>query len=173
MDTFYTADEKYLQAIEELNYGELPKALNLFNAILSIDPEYARAYHHLGCLYQDHFKNYQTAGYYFKKCIDLDPAFPDAYFHYLRLLVVLKMHQPICNVSEKALLVPGVCKADIYEILGNYAEERQDFDEAKAHYHNAVLATANQTEHSNLQEHIKRISAKQEAKKTMIYAYQV
>jgi len=27
MDILYTVEEKYLQAVEELNYGELPKAL--------------------------------------------------------------------------------------------------------------------------------------------------
>ena len=69
MDILYTVEEKYLQATEELNYGELPKALHLFNEIINADPEYARAYYQLGCFYHYQFKNYQTAGYYYKKCI--------------------------------------------------------------------------------------------------------
>lgn len=89
MEFLYTMDEKYLQAIEELYYGELPKAMHLFNEIVQADPEYARAHYQLGSCYFYQFKNYQTAGYYYKKCIELEPAFPDVYEHYLKLLMVL------------------------------------------------------------------------------------
>lgn len=33
MDILYTVDEKYLQAVEELYYGELPKALHFFTRL--------------------------------------------------------------------------------------------------------------------------------------------
>lgn len=44
MDTYYTIDEKYLQAVEEYQYGESPKSLQLLNEIIAADPLYARAY---------------------------------------------------------------------------------------------------------------------------------
>ncbi|WP_316792353.1 hypothetical protein [Pedobacter frigoris] len=172
MDILYTVDEKYLQAIEELNYGELPKALHFFNEVINIDPDYARAYYQLGCCYYYQFKNYQTAGYYFKKCIDLEAGFPDVYVHYLKLLVTLKMQKSIKHTAETALKIPGVCKADIYEVLGSYAEEQQDFAGAKEQYKLAALAAASQSDHSNFKDHLKRISDKQEAKRNITYAYQ-
>ena len=70
MDILYTVEEKYLQAVEELNYGELPKALHLFHEIVNAEPAYARAYYQLGSIYHYHFKNFQSAGYYYKKCIE-------------------------------------------------------------------------------------------------------
>lgn len=171
MEILYTVDEKYLQGIEELSFGELPKALHLFNEIIDTDPNYARAHYQLGYCYFYEFKNYQTAGYHFKKCIDLDPSFPDSYIDYLKLLVILKMHKTIFLTAEKAFLIPGVPVIELYELLGNYAEQQQDFVAAKEQYEKAALATTNQAEYENFQNHIKRISAKQQSKEKVVYAY--
>jgi hypothetical protein len=82
------------------------------------------------------------------------------------------MHKLAQNIAEKALTVPGVCKAHIYESLGLNAEELQDFTTAKEQYKRAVLATASQTEHELFQDHLKRIKDKQNANRNMVYAYQ-
>jgi tetratricopeptide (TPR) repeat protein len=169
MDVLYTVDEKYLQAIEELYYGELPKALHLFNEVLSADPEYARAYYQLGSCYFYQFKNYQTAGYYYKQCISLEAEFPDVYEHYLKLLITLKMDRSVEEVAQKALRVPGVCKARIYEYLGLYAEEQQNFAKAKQQYRLAALATAVPAEHNLFQDHLERIGKKQDTNRAVIY----
>lgn len=171
MDILYTADEKYLQAIEELSYGELPKALHYFNALIEADPTYARAYYQLGCFYQYRFKNYRSAGYYYKECILLDADFPDVYAEYLTILITLKMHKLVQQVAETALHVPGVDKARIYELLGLYAEESQNFELAKTHYKAAELNTACQTERESFQKHLTRISDKQSTSKNVIYVY--
>lgn len=172
MDILYTVDEKYLQGIEELHYGELPKALHLFNEIINIDPGYARAYYQLGCFYYYQFKNYQTAGFYFKKCIALEAEFPDVYTDYLKLLVTLKMYKSVELIAEKALHVPGVSKAEIYGQLGLNAEMQHDFVLAKEKYKLALLATDSDTDHVLFKDHLKRVDDKLHAKKSMVYAYQ-
>jgi len=168
MDFLYNADEKYLQALEELRYGELPKALYYFNAIVDADPANARACFQLGWLYFYKFKNYQTAGYYFKQCLEIDPLFPDAYVHYLKLLITLNMHKTINATAEKALSIPGVCEACIYEQLGNYHEKLQEFKEAKQYYQKAELAATDKDEHNSLGDDIKRVLAKQKTKKKLL-----
>jgi tetratricopeptide (TPR) repeat protein len=172
MDILYTVDEKYLQAIEELYYGELPKALHLFNEIINSDADYARAHYQLGSIYHYHFKNYQSAGYHYKQAVALDPAFPDVYDHYLKLVVTLKMHKLVQHIADQALVVPGVCKADIYEKLGLYAEEQQDFTEALKQYKKAEQATLSESELNLYQAHVKRVDGKQKSNQQMIYAYQ-
>lgn len=172
MDILYTVDEKYLQAIEELRYGELPKALRLFNEIIIADPNYARAHYQLGCIHQYELKDFQTAGYYYKKCMDLESAFPDVYEHYLKLIITLAMHKTIQQVAEKALTVPGVRKANIYESLGLYAEEQQDLPTAAGYYKKAADIAANEDDHNLYHGHLKRINVKKQAKQNMIYAYQ-
>ncbi|TDQ06229.1 tetratricopeptide repeat protein [Pedobacter metabolipauper] len=171
MEILYTVDEKYLQAVDELTFGELPKSLHLFNEIIDIDPNYARAHYQLGYCYFYEFKNYQTAGYHFKKCVDLDPVFPDSYVDYLKLLVTLKMDKAISTTAEKALLVPGVALGEVHELLGKYAEQQQDFVAAKEHFEKAILVTTDQTEYGTFQDHIKRISAKQNSKAKIMYTY--
>jgi tetratricopeptide (TPR) repeat protein len=171
MDILYTVDEKYLQAVEELHYGELPKALHFFNEIINTDPDYARAYYQLGSCYYYQFKNYQTAGFYFKKCIELDVAFPEVYEHHLKLLITLKMHKSVQQLAEKALGVPGVCKATIYESLGLYAEENQNLDLAREQYKLAAMATSCQTDHTLYEEHLKRIKNKLKANNRILYTY--
>jgi len=172
MDFLYTIDEKYLQAIEELYYGELPKAMHFFNEIVNADPTYARAYYQLGSCYYYQFKNYQTAGYYYKKCIELEPSFPDVYEHYLKLLIVLKMNKSVEQVAQQALKVHGVRQDLIYENLGLYAEEQQDYSQAKAYFQKASLIAPSTQIHSHLKEHLERITDKQKAKQQMVYAYQ-
>ena len=87
MDIYLTIEEKYLQALDELWYGEPPKALQLLNEIIANDPLYARAHYQLGKIYYYEISDYLAAGYHFKTCAELEPQFPDVYFHYLRLLL--------------------------------------------------------------------------------------
>lgn len=172
MDIYTTVEEKYLQAVEELQWGELPKALQYFNEIVAFDATYARAYFHLGNIYHYHFKNYQTAGYYYKTCVELDNAFPDVYECYLKLVITLKMHKLVKQLAEKALSVPGVCEARIYENLGLSAEQQQNFAEASSHFKKAALLNADQNEETLLQEHQKRVENKMNSEKAMIYNLQ-
>jgi tetratricopeptide (TPR) repeat protein len=172
MDIYTTVEEKYLQAVEELQWGELPKALQYFNEIIAFDPDYARAYFHLGTIYHYNFKNYQTAGYYYKKCVELESEFPDVYEYYLKLAMTLKMHKLVKQIAEKALSIAGVCEARIYESLGLHAEHLQNFAEANSYFKKAELLNANQEEQTLFQEHQKRIKNKINSEKAMIYDLQ-
>lgn len=172
MDIYTTVEEKYLQAVEELHWGELPKALQYFNEIIVFDPDYARAYYQLGELYQTHFKDYKTAGYYFKRCIEIEADFPDVYEPYLKLVITLKLHKLVKQVAEKALNIAGVCEAHIYESLGLHAEQQQNFVEAAGYFKKAELFNAAQDEQSLLQEHQNRIKNKMNSTKAMIYDLQ-
>src|ERR1700748_406693 len=102
MDTYYTLEEKYLQAADELRWGETPKALHILNEIINLDPFYARAHFLLGKIQYYQMKDYQTAGYHFKTCVELEPLFPDIYFHYLQLVVFLNMEKLVYSIFNKA-----------------------------------------------------------------------
>lgn len=172
MDIFTTVEDKYLQAIEELNWGELPKAHQYFNELIAFDPEYARAYYQLGNFNHYHFKNYQSAGYYYKRCIEIDADFPEVYEPYLKLVITLKLHKLIKQVAAQALTVPGVCEANIYESLGLYSERQQDFKSAESYFKKAEMFNAIQDMHSVFIAHQNRIKSKINSTKTMIYDLQ-
>jgi len=172
MDILYTVEEKYLQAMEELNYGETPKALYLLREIIKEDDTYGRAYYSIGVIYHYYLKDYNAAGYYYKTSMVLEMQIPDLYEDYLKLLVILQLHKTIAQVAELALKVPGVNLTAIYETLGLYEEQRQDFALAKQHYQKAALLAVVDKEHNLLQDHLKRVSTKIKAKQQMVYAYE-
>jgi len=172
MDILYTVEEKYLQAMEELNYGETPKALHLLRAIIAEDENYARAHYSIGVIYHYYLKDFQAAGYYYKTSLTLDANFPDVYEDYLKLLVNLQLHKTIVQVAEAAMKTAGVNLSAIYETLGLYEEQRQDFVLAKQHYEKAALVAVIDKQHSLLQDHLRRIGTKIKAKQKMVYAYE-
>lgn len=172
MDILYTVEEKYLQAIEELNYGETPKALHLLRDIITIDETYARAYYSIGVIYHYYLKDYQAAGYYYKTSMSLETQIPDLYEDYLKLLVTLQLHKTIAQVATMALKVPGVNLTAIYETLGLYEEQRQNFVLAKQYYQKAVLIAVVDKEHTLLLDHLKSVGTKIKAKQQMVYAYE-
>jgi tetratricopeptide (TPR) repeat protein len=162
MDTYYTIDEKFLQAVEEYQYGETPKSLQLLNEIVAAEPLYARAYYQLGLIYYYQLKDYQQAGYCFKTCAELEPAFPDVYVHYLRLLSFLNMDKALDTASTKALQTPGVDHCNVYILLGKQAEKSRKLASARAYYEQAYSSATRKTSMEYIEQSIQRLDAKQQ-----------
>jgi tetratricopeptide (TPR) repeat protein len=171
MDIYYTIDEKYLQAVEEYQYGESPKSLQLLNEIIAADPLYARAYFQLGLIYYYELKDYQQAGYCFKTCNELEPAFPDVYEHYIHLLAFLNMDKNLNTIKAKALQTPGVDYATIWNMLGEYAEKNKDLTQARKCYEEAFAVVTINKEMDDIEESIKRVAIKQQ--RTAPYFYSI
>jgi len=170
MNTYYTTDEKYLKAVEKYYYGKTPKSLQLLNDIIAADPQYARAYFQLGKIYFYELKDYQQAGYCFKTCNELDAAFPDVYYHYMRLLSFLNMTKTMNSVKEKALQTPGVEHAGIWEILALNAEKNNDLALARSCYEKAFEIVTSSKRMENIQDGLNRIEEKQQRKKAYLYS---
>ncbi|GAA4333640.1 hypothetical protein GCM10023149_40530 [Mucilaginibacter gynuensis] len=171
MDTFYSVDEKYLQAVDELAYGERPMGLRLLTEIINNDPTYAKAHYQLGKIYYYEVHDYQTAGYHFKTCIDLEPTFPNAYYHYMRLLVFLNMKTQVIKVKEKALTVPGVSAASIYKVSGLFQEKNKNWAAALADYRTAFMEVTDKQQKIDIEEAIERVKSKIQQKQA--YTYEV
>jgi tetratricopeptide (TPR) repeat protein len=169
MDTYYTIEEKYLKAVDKLNYGSTPKSLRMLNDIINTEPTYARAHYQLGLIYYYNMQDYQTAGYHLKLCTELEPAFPDVYEHYLGLLVFLNKGNMLEMVSANALQVPGVDHADVYRLLGMFAEKSNKWAEAAGFYRKALLSARMKKQMEDLQENIERIELK--IRSVSAYAY--
>lgn len=169
MDTYYTIEEKYLQAVDELTYGETPKALNLLNELITNDPLYARAHFQIGKIYYYDLKDYQTAGYHFKTCMEIDPLFSENYSHYLSLVVFLKMDKQVKHVATAALDTPGVNPSSIYELLGLYAEKNKDWNKALKAYRDAYMEATTKEQLESTEESIDRVKLKM--RQGIVYQY--
>ncbi|MEN0054194.1 MAG: hypothetical protein AAGC65_11020 [Mucilaginibacter sp.] len=171
MDAYYTIEEKYLRAVDKLSYGKTTKGLKLLNEIISNDPLYARAHHRLGMIYYYEIKDYQTAGYHFKTCMELEPSFPDNYTDYLDLLVFLNMEKSVHNVSVKALNTPGADTAGIYDLLGLFYEKNKQWTKALDAYQKAFMEVTQNAEKADIELSLKRVRSKMQ--QTQAYNYHV
>ncbi len=171
MDTYYTIEEKYLQAVDKISYGKTPKALKLLNEIISNDPLYARAHHQLGMIYYYEIKDYQTAGYHFKTCMELEPKFPDNYVHYLDLLVFLNMEKSVDAISAKALSTQGIDTAGIYDLLGLFYEKNKNWAAALVNYQKAFMEVTDNKDKADIELSLKRVRSKM--KQTQAYTYHI
>ena len=171
MDIYLTIEEKYLQAVDELSYGTTPKALQLLNAIIADEPFYARAHYQLGKIYYYEINDYQTAGYHFKTCVELEPSFPNVYYHYLDLLVFLDMEKQVRLVIAKALMVAGINAACIYNLKALHAEKKKEWKTSLEAYRKAFLEATSKYEKGNIEESIERVKAKK--RQTKKYNYEL
>jgi len=171
MDTYYTIEEKYLQAVEEMNYGEAPKSLKLLNEILSDEPLYVRAHFQIGKLYYYDLKDYKAAGYHFKLCTELEPSFPDVYYHYIKLLGFLNMDKQLTVVANNALKIAGVYTASVYNQMGLSCENGRKWNQAIAFYNEALMQVTDKHLKDELEENLERIKFKMN--KSKVYNYQI
>ncbi|WP_295655432.1 hypothetical protein [uncultured Mucilaginibacter sp.] len=169
MDTYYSIEEKYLHAVEELSYGDTPLSLKLLNEILAEDPLFARAHYKIGVLYYYNLCDYQAAGYHFKLCTELDAFFPDVYFHYISLLVFLNMERQVNLVAQKAVTIPGVYVSAIYNLVGLCAENNCKLNEALNWYEKGLMLVTNKDKKDDIEENISRIKFKMERNKAYTY----
>ncbi len=169
MDTYFTIEEKYLQAVDEVTYGELPKALQLLKEIIENDPFYARAHFQLGKIYYYKIGDYQNAGYHFKTCMEIEPSFPDVYFDYMALVVFLNMEKQVYLVAVKALTIPGVVVADIYDYLGLFYEQNKNWNLALAEYRKAHAEVTYKRLKDEIEESISRVKEKLQLAKAYQY----
>jgi tetratricopeptide (TPR) repeat protein len=171
MDNYFTIEQKYLCAVEEVNFGEGAKGLQLLSQIIDDDPLYARAHHQLGRVYYYNIQDYQAAGFHFKTCMELEPSFPDNYFHYLSLVVFLNMAAQVKTVAAKALEVPGVCESEIHNLLGLFAEQRKDWTNALNAYRDAYTAVIRKEDRDEIAESISRV--KEKINDNKVYRYEL
>jgi len=146
--------------MEEINYREPATGMKLLKEIVDNEPLYARAYFQLGKLYYYNLNDYQAAGYYFKTCMDLEPSFPDNYAHYLDLAGFLGMGKLVKSIAEKALEIPGVDVAEIYRLLGLFAEKSKDSYTALSHYQRAYAEVTCKDGSDDIKESIDRVKGK-------------
>jgi len=92
---------------------EPDKAIEIYNNILAIEPQFTFALYNLGYIYLVYFKEYETAAGYFTQAVELDPNNYEAYYN------------------------RGYC----YELLGNKSEARIEYQkslELKPNYELAI-----------------------------------
>ncbi len=141
MDHLTKLEELLDQANLDIKEGRYDEATNKLEKILDIDPNFGKAYNHLGYLYEVKFKEYEKGETLYKLCLEKSPMYPAVYYNYAILLSTLNKWDELKELLDTAVNIPGITKSTIYNEYGIMYEQQGKLDEAIEHYRKAALST--------------------------------
>ncbi len=158
---FDTPDAYFFEADQLINANEVNKAYALLKECITKFPDYGKAYNHLGFIYETKYRNPEKAEPLYQKCMELSPQYPAVYLNYCVLLSTLERYEDLVALLEKALEVPGMNKAKIYNEYAIMHEVRGNYNSAIEYYQKAIKFSFVATNIKSYESSIERIKEKQ------------
>jgi tetratricopeptide (TPR) repeat protein len=162
MDHLTQLEELLYQANLDIKDGFFEEATNKLERIINIDPNFGKAYNHLGYLYEVKFKEYEKGETLYKLCLEKSPNYPAVYYNYAILLSTLEKYDELKELLDKAIAVPGITKATLYNEYGIMYEQQGLFEKAITYYKKCGLSTLDKNVLTRVQDSIERCKLKQE-----------
>ena len=162
MDHLTKLEEMLDSANSDIKNGLYEKAENTLEQIINLDPNFGKAYNHLGFLYETKFKEFEKGETLYKLCLEKSPLYPAIYYNYSVLLSTLGKHAELKELLDRALNIPGVAKATIYNEYAIMYEQQGKLDEAIEQYRLAAMQTLDQGTLDRAKASIARCKSKKE-----------
>ncbi|NNJ81633.1 MAG: tetratricopeptide repeat protein [Flavobacteriaceae bacterium] len=162
MEHLTKLEELLDQANLNIKDGLYDEATNKLEKILDMDPNFGKAYNHLGYLYEVKFKEYEKGETLYKLCLEKSPMYPAVYYNYSILLSTLGKWDDLKNLLDKAINVPGITKSTIWNEYAIMYEQQGKLDEAIEHYRKAALNTLDKAVLERAKSSIERCQMKKE-----------
>lgn len=162
MDHLTKLEEMLDQANLDIKNGLYDEATNKLEKIIDIDPNFGKAYNHLGYLYEVKFKEYEKGETLYKLCLEKSPMYPAVYYNYSILLSTLGKWDNLKELLDKAINIPGVTKSTIWNEYAIMFEQQGKLDEAIEHFRKAALSTLDQKVLERAKASIDRCKAKKD-----------
>jgi len=139
MDHLTKLEEMLNSASLEIKNGKYDAASNILEEMISIDPNFGKAYNHLAFLYDTKFKEYEKAETLYKLCIEKSPLYPAVYYNYAVMLSTLGKYTELSEILDQAINIPGTNKSSIYTEYGIMHEQKGELDKAMDYYKKAGI----------------------------------
>lgn len=162
MDHLTKLEEMLDQANLQIKNGKYEDASNILEKMIDIDPNFGKAYNHLGYLYEVKFKEYEKGETLYKLCLEKSPMYPSVYYNYAILLSTLNKWDELKALLDKAVNIPGITLATIYNEYAIMFEQQGKLDEAIEHYKKAGMRTLDKAVLDRAKTSIERCKAKKE-----------
>ena len=162
MDRLTKLEELLDRANSDIKNGAYDEATNKLEKILDIDPDFGKAYNHLGYLYEVKFKEYEKGETLYKLCLEKSPMYPAVYYNYAVLLSTLGKYDDLKELLDTAITIPGVNKSTMYNEYGIMYEQLGKFDEAISYYKKAALQTLDKNVLNRAKDSIERCQLKKD-----------
>lgn len=141
MDHLTKLEEMLDEANLEIKNGKYEDASNILEKIIDIDPNFGKAYNHLGYLYEVKFKEYEKGETLYRLCIEKSPMYPSVYYNYSVLLSTLGKWDELKTLLDNAINIPGIIKATIYNEYAIMHEQQGELDKAIDYFRKAGMDT--------------------------------
>ena len=162
MDHLTKMEELLDQANLDIKEGRYDDATNKLEKIIDMDPNFGKAYNHLGYLYEVKFKEYEKGETLYKLCLEKTPMYPSVYYNYAILLSTLGKYDELKDLLDRAINVPGITKSTILNEYAIMFEQQGKLDEAIDHYRQAGLSTLDKGVLDRAKTSIERCKSKKE-----------
>jgi tetratricopeptide (TPR) repeat protein len=143
------------------------EAVELLLKILQCNPQFGKAYNHLGYVYEIDYADYTHAEEYYKKAMQYEPNYNPPYTHYARLLSTCKRFDELKAHLDIALTIPTVPNEEIYLEYALMYEMQQNPETAINYYIKAAMTTLKTNRIPFCQESIARCQTKLELKNSL------
>jgi tetratricopeptide (TPR) repeat protein len=160
MGANYKLEELFIQADQDIRDGYLAEAAKKLESIIADDPDFGKAYNHLGYLYETKFKDLKSAENYYQLALEKSPDYPAVYANYSILLSTLRKYDELNTLLQKALEIPGVDKANVYNEYGIMYENLGEYSRAISNYKECAKLTFNKNTIDKALESIDRCNTK-------------
>ncbi len=141
MDHLTKLEELLNQANTDIKEGFFDEATNKLEKIIDLDPNFGKAYNHLGYLYEVKFKEFEKGETLYKLCLEKSPMYPPVYYNYSVLLSTLGKYDELKELLDTALNIPGITKSTIYNEYAIMFEQQGKLDEAIDYYKKCAMDT--------------------------------
>ncbi len=155
-------EELFYAADIDISDGKFTEAMEKLETILVEDPNFGKAYNHLGWLYETKFKKIEKAKQFYQKAVEKSPEYTSAYYNYAICLSTLAQYDELQIILAKAMAVPGIDKAKINNEYGIMHEQMGDFENAIKYYKDCIKFSLNNDEVNRVKDSIIRCQSKME-----------
>jgi len=149
-------DNLFFEADNLIKDNLIGDAYNKLMSIIQKNPRYGRAYNHLGWLFETKYKDLNKAEEYYQKALEYSPEYIPIYLNYAICLSTMGKLDKLKEFLDKAMLVEGVSKSQLYNEYGILYEMQGDFEKAISHYQLAINLSLNSKDINIYQESIER-----------------
>jgi tetratricopeptide (TPR) repeat protein len=149
-------DNLFFEADNLIKDNLIGDAYNKLMSIIQKNPRYGRAYNHLGWLFETKYKDLNKAEEYYQKALAYSPEYIPIYLNYAICLSTMGKFDKLKEFLDKAILVEGVSKAQLYNEYGIMYEMQGDFEKAISYYQLAINQSLSNNDINIYQESIER-----------------
>ncbi|MDY8137108.1 hypothetical protein [Aquimarina sp. 2201CG5-10] len=162
MDHLTKLEEMLHRANDDIKNGYYDEATNKLEKIIDIDPDFGKAYNHLGYLYEVKFKEFDKGETLYKLCLEKSPMYPSVYYNYAVLLSTLSKWEELKELLDSAMNIPGITKATIYNEYAIMYEQQGKLDDAIDYYKKCGLNTLDKNTLNRAKDSLERCQSKKE-----------